>query len=608
MKKRFTLLLATASLLSTMFTSCTVEEEDIWSSEVWYFPVLISVQVLSPEGYSILNAYNSKAITATFRGETFECDKASRAYSPTFYGLKRNNDILLFGELDGAQTYENEQIILSWGGDAKPDTITFTHIPLKMYLDPAGGPNAVVEQLYLNGKEVKSTEDGYGSYGFLKDGYVLFTLYKDPKSFEFEHDGRDGRDGPLSILNMPLTGTEKGCFFTNSLFAMYLLNDLSNQGEYTTIFSPLSLFNATGIFLNGLSIDDKSTREVFSLAMGHSIWADSIPKLNHVYKKVNEYLPLVDPDVHEVSAPTALFMYNSATLYKGFVDLIAENFKSDYYLIDAPPVVTFDNSKNVATSAMNEWRSQKTQGTSECIFSNDGTNTIRNMADVLSVSTFKAYWTHGFNPELTETADFMTTKGTPVQVNMMHGQFYTRYWKTSSYTYISLPLANEAWEMAVVLPKERGNLQGVLNGAPSIFGSENKAEMRDVEVYLPQFQVGEWHKDLMSDLQTLFQKNYPSFNPMKAHYGEMSPTEGFHPTRIDQQTFLTVNEKGCSTIYNPVTLSRSPAVGSSAPATRSAASQPDVVTFRADSPFIYFIRERSSGAILLAGTYTGVFD
>ena len=435
--------------LSTTFTSCKdADEEELWiSSPARYMPVVISVRVLSPKGYSILNASNSKNITVTFRGETFECDKLSRVYIPTFYGLKRNNDILLFGELGGDQTYENEQVIFSWGDDIKPDTITFTHIPLQMQSDPAGDLPCVEEHLFVNGEEVKSTE---GGWGFLNESAVGVTFYKDLNSsfetFTFETPATD------EIRNMPLTMSEKAIFYCNTQIAMHLLNNLSKQGKYTTIYSPLSLFNACGILANGISDDSKKDRDVFGMAMGKS--SDDVinfPDINHIFKTVNSFLPLVDHSVY-ASAPTALFMDNQYILYKGFVDLIAENYKSDYYLIGDVPSGTGGSSikKDEAMLAMNEWRSQKTQGTSKAFISTDGTNTLSNMADVLSVSVFKADWTQGFNPELTEMADFTTTNGTPIQVRMMHGQFNARYSAKGYFDYLELPLGHEAWEMVVI--------------------------------------------------------------------------------------------------------------------------------------------------------------
>ena len=571
--------------MSTLLTSCSVGDEYEYGennsqgeSSQWA-PLVISIRVLSPEGYSIMNAANSAHIKATFRGITYECDKTSRVYSPVFYGLKRNNDFLLFGELDGAQTFENEDIILSWGGDIKPDTITFTHIPLNYFLDLAGDPKPVEEHFYLNGEE-KLSFNGWGIYGSDK----TLEIYK---ALPITTDETDG------IMNMPLTVEEKGGFYANSSIAMYLLKNLSNQGSYSTLFSPISFANALGILINGLSEDAKTEKDMFALSMGgNSHWADSLNNLNRLYKTVNDYLPLVDPKV-QASAPTALFMHNGFTLYKGFVDLIADCYQSDYSLLDF-------NDTDATRQMMDNWGIQKTHNTI-IHFTRD--ITTDDMAAILSTATFQADWAMPFNPENTEWCTFTCLNHETQRLPTMHGQFHTHYREDKSYEYIELPLANHAWEMAVLLPKERGNLQNIFDHISSIF--DNPPEMKDVDVYLPRILIEDWRDNLLGVLQTVFKSNSPTFNPMNAHYGEMSPIEGFHPTHIDHHVNLIVDENGCTT-FDPITGGGSyDSVKQSTPVTRTDQSQSDAITFRADRPFVYLIRERSSGAILLVGVFNG---
>ena len=107
-----------------------------------YSPVVISIQVLSPHSYSTLPYTDLSTVRAEFRGESYYCGVApepSRTILPNFYGLKAQNDYLLFGELNGAETYDHEQLIINWGNDAiKNDTIVFSRtisIQIRLNLD-----------------------------------------------------------------------------------------------------------------------------------------------------------------------------------------------------------------------------------------------------------------------------------------------------------------------------------------------------------------------------------------------------------------------------------------------------------------------------------------
>lgn len=572
--------------LAIMFSACQDaddEANDVWSAPAWYAPIVFNIRVLSPEGYSILNTSNSQFIKATYKGVTYECDKSMRAYNPEFYGLKRNNDILLFGELDGSKTYENEQIILSWGTYIKPDTITFSHTPLVFVLDNAGGPLAVEEHVYLNGKEIKSIEKGRGI------GYdILTTINKDLYVTEPSPIVIEGEDNNKSgIRNMPLTVEDKNCFLTNGQRAFVLLSKLSSDARRSIVFSPLALYNALGILVNGLNENDQSDRDFLKKSMGGT--HKSVSELNELYKIVNTYLSLVDPAVY-ASTANGLFMHNGFTLYNGFANLIAEYYQSDYALLDF-------NDRQSAVKEINQWSYQKSHGSIPVFMEQI---TPSDSAFILSTASFKANWSRGFDPARTEMAEFTKKDGTKQQVRTMHGLFHTRYMALSHLEYIELPFANQAWDMTIAIPKDVYG-HGLFSGFNSIFFDTDKAEMRDVEVYLPRFFISSTTKDYVHTLEEVLSQ---STNLHTALYTEMSPDMKLHPSRIDQRVNLLVDEYGCST-FAEHDGTRSATTENSSSSTRSDEPQSETVTFRANQPFFYLIRERSSGAILLLGLYNG---
>ena len=112
--RRLWLLLCGVVMLTAV--SCTVEGDepgDIGEANFSgvHVPLVISLKVLSPKGYSILPWSNLQRTYAIFRGQKYDCDsipKVSRTIVPYFYGLKSLNDYLLFGELDGTEEYKDE--------------------------------------------------------------------------------------------------------------------------------------------------------------------------------------------------------------------------------------------------------------------------------------------------------------------------------------------------------------------------------------------------------------------------------------------------------------------------------------------------------------------
>ena len=128
----FRLLIGFIFLIS--FIAC--EKEDSKSDRIWDFnPIVFYFTLIGENGEDLLDpttpgSYAGMKINATYQNETYVKDVSSKAYLAIMYGLRsiqlRNGQYALtFGELDGADTYKNETIILDWG-DGTQDVVTFS--------------------------------------------------------------------------------------------------------------------------------------------------------------------------------------------------------------------------------------------------------------------------------------------------------------------------------------------------------------------------------------------------------------------------------------------------------------------------------------------------
>ena len=117
----------------------------------------------------------SNRITATFRGKEYVLNDS--VYADTdlpFKGLRKHQQLysekyyLTFGELDGMEAYEDEELVLDWGNGQK-DVITFTS---KMVM--VDGKPTFVRDYRLNGEVV----DGERDFPIKKTSYPVFWLRK----------------------------------------------------------------------------------------------------------------------------------------------------------------------------------------------------------------------------------------------------------------------------------------------------------------------------------------------------------------------------------------------------------------------------------------------
>ncbi len=165
MKKYFLfLILALFGAFSAVSCDTPDEKEDFSDAMVWDItPVVYKIILVDAAGNDLLsadhpNAIVLKNIAAEFKGETYRIvsDSQSKALMPYFYGLDRVYDenlgynLLVFGELDGAESYENEELVIKWG-DGTSDIISFTRT---FKLGSDGYPE-ISHKWFLNGKESK---------------------------------------------------------------------------------------------------------------------------------------------------------------------------------------------------------------------------------------------------------------------------------------------------------------------------------------------------------------------------------------------------------------------------------------------------------------------
>lgn len=159
------------------------EEEPIpWGPDnIWAVPSISFIfHVLDEDGKDLLNPDTrddvaSNRITATFREKEYVLNDS--VYADTdlpFKGLRKHqqlyNDLfyLTFGELDGMEAYEDEELVLDWGNGQK-DVVTFTS---KMVM--VGGKPTFVRDYKLNGEVV----DGERTFPIRKTSYPVFWLVK----------------------------------------------------------------------------------------------------------------------------------------------------------------------------------------------------------------------------------------------------------------------------------------------------------------------------------------------------------------------------------------------------------------------------------------------
>jgi serpin B len=114
----------------------------------------------------------------------------------------------------------------------------------------------------------------------------------------------------------------------------------------------------------------------------------------------------------------------------------------------------------------------------------------------------------------------------------------------------------------------------------------NNLHEQEVEIYLPKFKI-EYGMSLTNNLKDMGMKS--AFTPDFADFSGMDGTRYLYISDVLHKAFVNVDEEGTE------------AAAATAVGIHLTSLPPPLPVFRADHPFIFLIRDNSTGSILFMG-------
>lgn len=255
-----------------------------------------------------------------------------------------------------------------------------------------------------------------------------------------------------------------------------------------------------------------------------------------------------------------------------------------YYASRVTPVDYEDGE--AARKIINEWVEEKTENKIKDLIPTGVLDSSTRLVLVNAIY-FKGDWAVQFDPALTSQAPFFTAPGVQVQAPMMTRKQEFRYAEDDDVQILELPYAGDDLSMIVLLPRE-------INGLESLEASLNMERLdkwmgdlngTEVETFLPRFVVN--FPFILDDaLKSMGMVNAFS---NKADFSGMDGSQELYIGAILHKAFVAVNEKGTEAAAATAAIMQ----------TKAAAFIP--VVFRADHPFVFFIRANKTNNILFMG-------
>ena len=353
-------------------------------------------------------------------------------------------------------------------------------------------------------------------------------------------------------------------------FDLFLPIITEKKGAENIMISPFSVASALSMTLNGA---DGETFEAMKTALRYD--GKTIEEINDAYLKLMKDMVSVDPRVI-MEIANSVWVEKRLAVKQPFIDAL-----KTWYLAEARAI---DVSDPDAVGMVNNWIEDKTHDKIQKMLDNLSPDLAMLLINAVY---FNGKWRYQFDIKETRDKPFYLTPDSHVEVPMMFRNEKFAVTRSENAVLVELPYGQGNYSMVVMLPDEGVSTSIAAAGITPEKWSQWMADLAngatEVDLSLPRFKY-EYKRTLNDDLAAMGMGIAFSTS---ADFSNISD-QSLMISRVLHQTFIETNEEGteaaAATVVEMVFT-----------------SMPMVTTVNINRPFLYFIRETSTGTIVFMG-------
>ncbi len=367
-------------------------------------------------------------------------------------------------------------------------------------------------------------------------------------------------------------------------FAVALYAQLCTQPG-NLFFSPFSIWTALGMMLAGARGDTaEEMQRVLRLDA-----AGVAP--NATVGELARPAGVPGSAGYEIALANSLWSQKDAPLEAEFLNTVVRDYKGAVHAAD------FRGAPEPVRAEVNAWVANETRNRIRELL-HPGTVTNRTRLVLVNAIYFKGWWLLPFHAKLTRDGMFHLEGGKDVRTPMMFhmGSESVPYFETETFQAVDLLYCGHDLSMLVLLPRKHDGLRDLEGELSASELHEWTPRLRAVPVFLslPRFRIEWGTAALKTALSAL---GMPSaFDHISADLSGMNgrrppDKEALVLDDVYHKAFVEVDEKGTEAAAATAGVEMVLGVG----------TEPEPKRFLADHPFLFAIRERTSGVILFLG-------
>lgn len=414
-------------------------------------------------------------------------------------------------------------------------------------------------------------------------GLLAFTSCTDEPNVKDEQTEKESaavvenQEEPSYVSSLGLSAGEKDIVADNNMFAWKFFAKNCDQEAGNVVVSPLSVSIAMTMLANGASEGGEVQGEILN-TLGYA--GTGLKDVNSAAMKLADGISRLDEEVELVLANSFWVKNQKLSLNPSYTSILEKSFFAESY-----PIV---ESSFVAD--VNRWSDQKTKGMINDILRPD---TEAPDVALINATYFKGLWSenYAFDKEKTVKGQFNNLDASSSEADFMTATNCYPYFRNETLEAVEIPFGKGKYCFSLIKPTEGKTLKDCVsefaNGKLSNLFAAEQNDGKLLEVKLPRFDVryDEQIKGILSDMGMQKAMNCQDYF--------FAAPQGLCVDKILHGAHFRINEDGAEAAAVTVILE----VTTSTEETEPQKPQP----FYLDSPFIYLITEKESGAILFLG-------
>lgn len=388
---------------------------------------------------------------------------------------------------------------------------------------------------------------------------------------------------PLILGSMQAPDTDEATLVeANNAFAIALYQRLAAEDPGANVFlSPYSVSAALAMTYEGArgATASEMAQALCFPAQNGEVWPNQL--LQHAFGQVMRRFN-ADTGPYELNIANAL--WSQLPLRQGFVDTMRADYDAGLFQAD------FLSKPEAERQRINRWVEQQTHDRIKDLMPKGSIDEMTRLV-LTNAIYFKGEWAKKFNKDGTRDMPFTLADGSLVDVPTMSViDPPLRRSHDDVFVAVELPYVGEELAMLILMPKTDQTLAESEQRLSGKNLSGLVASLRDWSpnlLMMPKFKLEESYR-LNQTLESMGMEL--AFEPRRADFSGLTEytQDNLYVSDVVHKAFVEVNEEGTE----------------AAAATGVAVRAASMSVFAVNRPFLFFIRDRTTGGILFMGRVT----